>query len=58
MPHFMIIFTDGKKEPFTKFCDSMAEADSLIMDATCGVGMKAMCYEWDREDEEYKFLFE
>ena len=37
---------------------SMAEADSLIMDATCGVDMKAMCYEWDRENEEYRFLFE
>lgn len=58
MPHFMVIFSDGKEEPFAKFYEKLDEVDSAIMDATCGVGLKASCYEWDRKDEEYKFLFE
>lgn len=58
MPHFMVIFSDGKDAPTVRFFDKPDEVDSAISDATCGVNLRAQCYEWDREDEEYKIWFE
>lgn len=58
MPHFMVICHDGKDEPAVKFFENMDEADAYICDATCGVGLKAQCYEWNSENGWYEFLFE
>lgn len=57
MPHFMILCTKGTKH-FTKFFDKKDEADSYMMDAECGVGIKAQCYEWNSSNGWYEFLYE
>lgn len=42
----------------TVFTDSQDEASNVIMDVACGLGGRAQIYEWDDEEDCYRFLWE